>query len=213
MNSSKNQSSQTLAAPNRERRLLTELANLRDDHRSIERFQKRWRYLLEPELPMAAVRQWAIRGEEEDVVYLTEDEILWKYWLLPLRAFVRHLWGSDARTKQAGFSKILEKFFGISFQDPEVGPWTSDRYWRQGGSLPPESKCERIFKHLAELTSVCLNAECPAPYFFPSRRGQKYCSEVCAGPAQRLFKKTWWRKHGKDWRAKRRASLRRMRPE
>src|SRR5262249_19174616 len=41
----------------------------------------------------------------------------------------------------------------------------------------------------------CRNPECPAPYFFASKKGQEYCSTECAKPAQRLAKRRWWAKN------------------
>jgi hypothetical protein len=35
----------------------------------------------------------------------------------------------------------------------------------------------------------CPNPDCPAPYFFASKTRRKYCSEVCAKPAQRAAKR------------------------
>lgn len=47
----------------------------------------------------------------------------------------------------------------------------------------------------------CPNSECPAPYFIARRLSQKYCSDACAQPAQKEFKRRWWREHGSDWRS------------
>lgn len=38
----------------------------------------------------------------------------------------------------------------------------------------------------------CPNPDCPAPYFFASKKGQKYCSPECAKPSQRESKRRWW---------------------
>jgi hypothetical protein len=38
----------------------------------------------------------------------------------------------------------------------------------------------------------CPNPDCPAPYFFASKKGQKYCSSECAKPSQRESKRRWW---------------------
>lgn len=54
--------------------------------------------------------------------------------------------------------------------------------------------------HVADLMRLCPNPTCPAPYFIAKRRSQKYCSDACSLPAQREFKKAWWREHGSDWR-------------
>jgi len=41
------------------------------------------------------------------------------------------------------------------------------------------------FERIADRARHCLNPECPAPYFFARKKGQKYCSSKCAAPAQR----------------------------
>ncbi len=38
----------------------------------------------------------------------------------------------------------------------------------------------------------CPNPDCPAPYFFAMKKGQKYCSPECAKPSQRESKRRWW---------------------
>lgn len=59
---------------------------------------------------------------------------------------------------------------------------------------------------LADRMRYCQNPGCPAPYFIAQRRSQRYCSGVCAQPAQREFKRRWWGEHGEDWRKARKAS-------
>lgn len=57
--------------------------------------------------------------------------------------------------------------------------------------------------HIVEQMRYCANPTCPTPYFIAKKRRQKYCSEECALPAQREFKKAWWSEHGAAWRAAR----------
>jgi hypothetical protein len=54
----------------------------------------------------------------------------------------------------------------------------------------------------------CANPECPTPFFFERRRGQRFCSELCAAHGNRESKKKWWDKHGKKWRRDQKAKLR-----
>jgi hypothetical protein len=51
------------------------------------------------------------------------------------------------------------------------------------------------FQRIADRARHCGNAECPAPYFFAIKKGQKYCSSKCSAPAQREQKREWWRTH------------------
>jgi hypothetical protein len=54
---------------------------------------------------------------------------------------------------------------------------------------------EAVFHYLwqhMERALHCANPECPAPYFFTTKKNQKYCSLECAQPAQRASKLRWW---------------------
>lgn len=51
------------------------------------------------------------------------------------------------------------------------------------------------FRRIAERALHCPNPDCVAPYFFSTKKGQKYCSDVCALPAQREAKRRWWREN------------------
>jgi hypothetical protein len=62
---------------------------------------------------------------------------------------------------------------------------------------------------LQDKMRYCGNPECPAPYFFESRRGQRFCSEKCGGVGMREAKKRWWDKHGKQWRLKKKSQRKR----
>jgi hypothetical protein len=73
-------------------------------------------------------------------------------------------------------------------------------------NLPMPTPFEQILEYLIRFdvcTRLCANRECPASYFLPRRRSQKYCSDVCALPAQREFKRRWWQAKGKPWRRRR----------
>jgi hypothetical protein len=50
------------------------------------------------------------------------------------------------------------------------------------------------------LFGYCANKDCRHPYFLRERKTQRYCSEECAGPSQREFKRNWWAKKGPEWR-------------
>jgi hypothetical protein len=52
--------------------------------------------------------------------------------------------------------------------------------------------------------AVCANREneCPTPYFIKKKPNQKFCSDACAAPSQRKFKRQWFREHGEQWRKK-----------
>jgi len=47
-------------------------------------------------------------------------------------------------------------------------------------------------RHNRDNALHCPNPECPAPYFFRSKKGQKFCSPECAKPSIRESKRQWW---------------------
>jgi len=74
----------------------------------------------------------------------------------------------------------------------DYAPWVVYRF-----SDPPAraTALEAVFYYLRrriDHVRHCGNPNCPAPYFFATKKGQKYCSEECAAPAQRASKLKWW---------------------
>jgi hypothetical protein len=181
-------------------RFLTELANLSDDSSAMARFDKRFGSLIRSEIPMYVVGSWA--AEERAERDLADEEMIQKYWLSYFKEAVRRVWLlPDLRSKRWYVHRILTKFvFGDSresYTDLVQGP------------LGPPSRLERILEELVRSNDSachCRNSYCPAPFFFATRRGQKYCSEACAEPAQREAKQKWWSEHGKDWRDQRKGT-------
>lgn len=54
-------------------------------------------------------------------------------------------------------------------------------------------------------TRRCQNAGCQViPYFFSTKRGQRYCSDTCAGNAQKQIQRRWWATKGKEQRDQKR---------
>lgn len=49
-----------------------------------------------------------------------------------------------------------------------------------------------LFQRIADQARRCPNPECPAPFFFTSRKNQRYCGEKCAAEALREQKRKWW---------------------
>ena len=58
-----------------------------------------------------------------------------------------------------------------------------------------------LLQHSQRL-AVCANKDngCPSPYFIRKKKGQKFCSDGCAAPSQREFKRKWFQEHGEEWR-------------
>lgn len=81
--------------------------------------------------------------------------------------------------------------------------------WEEGSLwLSPRDLNEYVWLSLLQYSQrlgICANKDngCPTPYFLKSKPNQKYCSDGCALPAQREFKRQWWESHGQQWRRKR----------
>jgi len=61
---------------------------------------------------------------------------------------------------------------------PQITPFEAALYYFQA--------------RVGDLAKRCAHVDCPAPYFIASKRAQKFCSEKCAGPANRESKRKWW---------------------
>jgi hypothetical protein len=60
---------------------------------------------------------------------------------------------------------------------------------------PFEAAMFNFQRRLIGLAKHCGNETCPAPYFIAKKKWQKFCSEKCAGHANRESKREWWRKY------------------
>jgi hypothetical protein len=79
----------------------------------------------------------------------------------------------------------------------EMG-WKTDEEDAVSISPPALTPFEQVMYHfhrIADRARHCGNPECPAPYFFAKKKGQKYCSSKCSAPAQREQKREWWRRN------------------
>jgi hypothetical protein len=96
----------------------------------------------------------------------------------------------------------------IDFQQIGAELRKRSEFWGYWVDPPPAlTGFERTMFHLqriAHRARKCENPECTAPYFFLKRKGQKYCSEECALPAQRRAKSEWWARNREDQIKKRR---------
>ena len=201
----------------RAREFLYRLANLLEDQKAVLGFKTRFGDLFLSEVPWAVVRHWALNIEAEDLAdggrpEWSEDDLLQRYWLLPLRDAIRAIWDApDLLVKQWGVFTTLANYFTFGDRSLFVGPVEGPLEWSSYSTGPP-GPCGRILLHLlknADLTRHCGYPECPAPYFFAARRSQKYCSKDCSKPAQRESERRWWNKNGAAWRRARLAEQQR----
>ncbi len=173
-------------------RLLTDWANIPDLHA-----QKRQDGIVKlirhyPELfpPM---------NRSAGAVQVGTVPIPYPHWafVLDVQEYLTKAWNtSDPRHRDWCIFKVRDQYrFGVSKISEGQSPSFPDR---QGPDEPPPlSPLERAMTHFqrnSDRARHCLNPECPAPYFFapPKKKGQKYCSEKCAGVGTRESKKRWW---------------------
>jgi hypothetical protein len=126
--------------------------------------------------------------------------------VLPLRNEIRKIWKErDLTVKRLGVLRIAQHQYHqlwASDTDPSWAFPNADRASRLRFPTPFQQILEYLIRPNVH-TSICTNPRCSAPYFFSSRLGQKFCSDACALPAQREFKRRWWAEHGRKWRANR----------
>jgi hypothetical protein len=77
-----------------------------------------------------------------------------------------------------------------------------DRFGKPTEQATPLEAVLYYFRRNLEHALHCPNPGCPAPYFIGVKKGQKYCSGVCAAPAQRAAKLRWWHAHPRKKRKK-----------
>lgn len=76
--------------------------------------------------------------------------------------------------------------FGTSVQ--QVDP----RLIEPPAVTPFEAAVFYLQSRIGDRAKYCGHQDCPAPYFIAIKRWQKFCSEKCAGPANRESKRKWW---------------------
>jgi hypothetical protein len=185
--------------------LLEGLANLPDGAAGFSWFKKGFPHVFSAVNPWL-IRHWAMNTEQEDYnPSRSDEELMLKYWLLPLRETLRGLWRiQDARTKEWGMVRISQDFFLQGERSLIHVPLASPSDLLL--TMKPPERTEQLllqFLKVATLTRFCGNLECTAPYFVAAKRSLKYCSDLCAERAQREHKRTWWAENGQRWRAAR----------
>jgi hypothetical protein len=200
-------------SPTQLERFLVELANVQIDLVALRRIRERFADFIPPqnmgwlEKTAAKDKGFAKRlSELPSEVSLQEIED--GGWIVTLSQMLCNIWiEPDQRQKEWGLfafryalykyedeSLTTEQLFGI-LMDPA-----------KSFRIPPPAPFEQALSYLVKAGNkarYCANPDCPAPFFFVQRKNQRYCSEVCAGPAQRELKRKWWAEHGEEWRAAR----------
>ena len=186
-----------------------ELANLKVDVDAARRFRERFAVFIPDHDP-----KWVAGllekgpGLEEQINRLpnmTVEEMGENAWVATLKLMLGDLWTEpDYRQKEWGvfaFRYALYKWGDNSLRKIDLFKILYDPAKRF--RVPPPTPFELALSYLVKAgdrARYCANPECPAPYFFVKRKNQRYCSEICAAPAQRELKRKWWSEHGEEWR-------------
>jgi hypothetical protein len=168
-----------LAPAAKVREFLCDLANSGDDWTAIGRFVTRYGKVLPGPIWRHEEVQDAHSGFWRPVAADRR--------LLVFRDVVRRAWVEADRRKR---NRILI---------PAIAPFLDQPH-------QPHRVIEQAFWYLIDHPRIgrfCPNPGCPAPYFIPAKRGQRYCALMCTADAQRSHKKKWWAEHGQEWRRER----------
>jgi hypothetical protein len=171
------------------RHFLGELANTQDDAKAINRFGRRF-----PEfLNISDWMTWA-RDKGPDETDESIRQTLFETLLFQFQRGVRKVWEAPDLNAAKWRAFVLQ--YDIYENEPE-----SQRNKKEEPPRPvPLQQALTYLREHVDVLKRCGNPECAAPYFFAKRRSQRYCSDVCAKPAQMAAKKQWWDEHGDKWR-------------
>jgi hypothetical protein len=141
----------------------------------------------------------------------SESMIPSSHWQIVARVqnFLKLAWDTpDLRAREWYIFKARDEWQKLTAFAPEwekrilSGKSRIDELTNEEFSLsihpPPLTPFERAMWHfhrIAEKARHCANPECPAPYFFAAKKGQKYCTSKCSAPSQRDQKRRWWREN------------------
>lgn len=193
--SSKSVESRDLAR--RTRTFLEELANLRDEKASRDRFVHHY----DAYCP-GFITHFQSNGQFEAAEIIELEDRACRRRLSRAQELLRYLWssGPDARTR-------LRR---INLFEIDVLQHMDRRYTvaqAAGDPLPPPSMFEVLMAHarkMAHLMHKCANPACRGlTYFVARRRSHKFCCIECTQPAQRHSKRLWWQRHGRQLRRER----------
>jgi hypothetical protein len=190
----------------RAERLLTEwvntdLTDFQQDARAWERLFRRY-----PEIPSVPASDILPSSEANWLLFHQQMEMageaaadLARAWESPnLRHFEWYTWKAQMDYEYQAASarnKLLEPLEAGDRISSEKVPRAIATVLETGE--PPETitPVEAAIFYLRQNRKRalhCPNPDCPAPYFFASKKGQKYCSSECAKPSQRESKRRWW---------------------
>jgi hypothetical protein len=98
---------------------------------------------------------------------------------------ISHLRGDDAAQR----ARFLETWSGADLADyvPPICPFEAAIFW-----LQTQQKLMRFCPNPLCWGSHDPRRVPPGPWFFRTRKSEKYCSSECGNPARREAKRLWW---------------------
>ncbi|HEV2491479.1 MAG TPA: hypothetical protein VG204_00240 [Terriglobia bacterium] len=192
----------TLAArvqPKRVERFLEELLNLRtNDAKALERFAKKFDDMLPKNILFAK--------EAYAPLVVGGDPSLRVNVLLKARRFLAEAWRAPTMlAREISVLRLIGSYLQTNDEPRGVDRSLvsyNQEYWAEEAISNVDAFFLVLLRalHTLDRMRFCPNPECLTPYFIARKRRQKYCSEVCAGAAQRELKRIWWAEHGDAWR-------------
>jgi hypothetical protein len=197
--------------PTDARRFILELANLSDDPKAVMRFAHKFMHIL-PRMSHKLFQKELFEGS--DLPAYVRHNLPWAAigergtpaWLSVVRAGIRNIWRApDVRTREFTIYRFIDAAMILGTYSSSLDPvfWSQDK---PVPPMPPPTPFEQIVDYLrrsVDRMAYCANSDCSAPFFFNRRSSQKFCTEDCARPSQREFKRIWWTENGKNWRKRR----------
>ena len=126
--------------------------------------------------------------------------------LLEMREDIRLAWDAQDRRHRDWYLFLLRQNFQhnevmrerfASREQPNPGRLEA-RLTAPPALTPFEAAIVHFQTTVADRAKHCSSPVCGEPYFIAVKRWQKFCSEKCAGPANRESKRKWWQEHGKQ---------------
>jgi hypothetical protein len=188
----------------RAERVLMDWANVSDVKAETGRLRKRYPELfagLDTEEDLTPVSPGGLAWGPLDASLLDFFHGMSAAGVATVRAWLRKAWDApDLRHQEWFIYKLREHYELWRYRAVDAvshigGPVEAPR----SDGPPPLNEFERLmyhFQRIVDRARHCENPECPAPYFFAVKRGQRYCSSKCSAPAQRQAKLNWWRSKG-----------------
>jgi len=194
--SSKKEAAKTLA-PKTLLSALQEFANSGTEPKRVTYFRNRWPGFLDDLVYTGYKISIGPPGADPADLERSAQREVWPMWRLfeEFRGLVREAW--------IGNETILGILLRVGIEEERTENRIAPDWRRSGFRYEPRTNFQaaiyELLKHSRQ-TRVCANPDCPAPYFLTTDPRRKFCSEECTQPAQKEWRRTWWKKHGPEWR-------------